>query len=112
MSIAEHGGIPRLRDQGLLESALMRPVNFNDHEGVKDIPRLAAAYALGLAKNYPFYDGNKRAAFLSMTLFIEKNGLVFVADQVAAYDAIMGLAAGEISEDELAHWIRGNVRPK
>lgn len=104
--------MPGLRDQGLLESALMRPVNLHDYEGVTDIPRLAAAYAFGLAKNHPFNDGNKRAAFLAMVVFIENNGLAFVADQIAAYDAIMGLAAGEISEDELAGWIRGNVRPK
>lgn len=112
MSIAEHGGMPGLRDQGLLESAMMRPVNLHDYEGVTDIARLAAAYAFGLAKNHRFNDGNKRAAFLAMILFIEKNGCAFTADQTAAYDATMGLAAGEISEEELAGWIRGNVRPK
>jgi death on curing protein len=112
MSIAEHGGMPGLRDQGMLESALMRPVNLHDYEGVTDIARLAAAYAFGLAKNRPFNDGNKRAAFLALVLFAEKNGLAFVADQVSAYDAVMSLAAGDLAKDELAGWIRANVRPK
>lgn len=112
VSIVEHGGMAGLRDEGLLESALMRPVNLRDYEGVTDVPRLAAAYAFGLAKNHPFNDGNKRAAFLAMALFVEKNGLTLVADQVAAYDATIGLAAGDVSEDALADWIRANVRPK
>jgi death-on-curing protein len=112
MSIAEHGGMSGLRDQGLLESAMMRPVNLFEYGSVSDIASLAAAYAFGLAKNHPFNDGNKRAAFLAMVVFIEKNGLVFVAEQLAAYDIIMRLAAGEVAEDELAGWIRDNVRPK
>lgn len=90
----------------------MRPINLHAYDDGADIARLAAAYAYGLAKNHPFNDGNKRAAFLAMALFVEKNGLSFVADQAAAYDAIMRLAAGEISEDALAGWIRANVRPK
>lgn len=112
MSIAEHGGMAGLRDEGLFESALMRAVNLHSYDGVTDIQRLAAAYAYGLAKNHPFNDGNKRAAFLAMVLFVEKNGFSFFADQTAAYDAIMGLAAGDISEEELAGWIRVHVRPK
>lgn len=111
-SLAEHGGLVGIRDDGLLESALTRPQNQYTCEGVTTLSRLAAAYAFGLSENHPFNDGNERAAFLAAVLFLSKNGFKFDTSQTVAYGAIMALSAGELSEDELAGWIRDNVRPK
>ena len=111
-SLAEHGGLPGLRDANLLESALARPRNLLGYEGVEDIARLAASYAFGLARNHPFVDGNKRAAFIAAALFIRLNGARLSADQVDAYETTLRLAAGEIGEAEFAAWIRGNIKPK
>jgi death on curing protein len=102
------GGAPGIRDQGLLQSAIQRPVNKWQYEQA-DLPELAAAYAYGLAKNHPFVDGNKRAAFMSMIVFLRKNGLRFAPAQVHATKIIISLAAGEVSENSLARWIRDNL---
>src|ERR1700726_4019770 len=101
------GGAPGLRDEGMLQSALERPVNKWRYEqaGLTD---LAAAYAFGLAKNYAFVDGNKRVAFMSMMVFLRKNGVRFSPEQAHATSMIMSLAAGEVSEESLARWIRVN----
>jgi death-on-curing protein len=109
--IAEHGGIAGVRDMGLLESALARPENLAAY-GDPDVCGLAAAYAFGIARNHPFGDGNKRTAFVAAELFLDLNGLVLTADDADCVMTILRLAAGEISEDELAGWIRSNVRPK
>jgi death-on-curing protein len=111
-SLAEHGGLAGIRDKGLLESALARPQNLFAYEGVKDVARLAASYAFGIAKNHPFVDGNKRAAFAAAGLFLAKNGLDLTAEQPDAYGMMMALAAGEIGEDEFADWLRANTRPR
>src|SRR5689334_16814660 len=105
-SLAEHGGIEGLRDEGLLESALSRARNLYSYEGVEDIARLAAAYGFGIAQNHPFNDGNKRAAFLAIGIFLLRNGHGFYAGKVDAIVKIFGLAAGELGEDGLAAWIR------
>lgn len=110
-TLAEHGGLEGLRDEGLLESALARPRNLHAYEGETDIPRLAAAYAFGIARNHPFADGNKRTAFLAIGLFLSLNGLRLATDQLDATRAILALAAGESTEEELAQWIRGAARP-
>ena len=111
-SLAQHGGLAGIRDQGLLESALARPQNRYAYENVTDIARLAACYAFGVAKHHPFTDGNKRAAFAAAGLFLAKNGFDLVASQPDAYAAIMALASGEIGEEEFAGWIRADIRPK
>ncbi len=101
------GGAPGLRDQGMLQSALERPVNKWHYEQA-DLAELAAAYAFGLAKNHAFVDGNKRIAFMTMGAFLRKNGVRFAPDQSHATAMMMSLAAGEVSEDSLARWIRDN----
>jgi death-on-curing protein len=104
------GGAPGLRDDGLLRSAIERPRNKWHYERAA-LAELAAAYAFGLAKNHAFVDGNKRIAFMSMMIFLRKNGVRFAPDQAQATTMIMALAAGEVSEESLARWIRDN-RPK
>jgi death-on-curing protein len=101
------GGASGLRDDGLLRSALERPVNKWHYENA-ELPELAAAYAFGLAKNHAFVDGNKRAAFMTMATFLRKNNVPFAPDQAHATAMFMALAAGEISEESLARWIRDN----
>lgn len=101
------GGPSGLRDEGALESALGRPVNRVAY-GEADLAELAAAYAFGIAKNHPFIDGNKRAALLALVVFLGLNGIDFVTDEAEAVVMIRGLAAGEISEEGLARWIRDN----
>ena len=96
-----------MRDDGLLRSAIERPVN-KWHYEQSELPELAAAYAFGLAKNHAFVDGNKRIAFMSMMTFLRKNGVRFAPEQAIATKIIMSLAAGEVSEESLARWIRNN----
>ena len=105
-SLTEHGGAAGLRDEGLLESALARPVNLAAY-GEPDYADLAAAYASGLAKNHPFVDGNKRAAFLAVGLFLALNGYRLAADEAEATLTMLALAAGEIKEKAFAQWLRG-----
>lgn len=107
-SLAEHGGLAGLRDEGLLDSALARPLNLAAY-GTPDIAALAAAYGLGLAKNHPFVDGNKRAAFLAVGLFLALNGYRLTADQVSATRTMLAVAAGELDEPGFAAWLRANT---
>jgi death-on-curing protein len=99
------GGAPGLRDEGMLQSALQRPQDKWHYEQV-ELPELAAAYAFGLAKNHAFVDGNKRIAFMTMVTFLRKNGVPFSPDPAHATTIVMSLAAGEVSEESLARWIR------
>jgi len=101
------GGAAGLRDDGLLRSAIERPINKWHYEQA-GFAELAAAYAFGLAKNHAFVDGNKRIAFMSMMTFLRKNGVRFAPDQAHATKIILSLAAGEVSEESLARWIRDN----
>ena len=110
-SLAEHGGRAGLRDEGLLDSALARPLNLVAY-GEPDLADLAAAYAFGLAKNHPFVDGNKRAAFLGAGLFLALNGFRLRASQVDATQAMLALAADELSDEAFARWLRANVTPR
>jgi death on curing protein len=106
------GGAPGLRDEGMLRSALERPINKWQYEqsevAAPDLAPLAAAYAFGLAKNHAFVDGNKRAAFMTMVVFLRKSDVRFAPDQAHATTMMMSLAAGEVSEQSLARWIRDN----
>ncbi len=110
-SLAEHGGAMGMRDEGLLDSGLARPLNLAAYE-TPDVADLAAAYAFGVAKNHPFVDGNKRAAFLGAGLFLALNGYRLTASQVDATRAMLALAAGEIDEAEFARWIRDHAVPR
>jgi death-on-curing protein len=108
--LAEHGGIVGIRDQGLLDSALARP-ELKVQYGEADVALLAAAYAYGIARNHPFLDGNKRTAYVAMELFLMKNGAVLTSSDEEAVLIFLKLATGEISEEELAAWIRQNSVP-
>lgn len=101
------GGAPGLRDEGMLRSALERPINKWRYEQ-SELAELASAYAFGLAKNHAFVDGNKRIAFMSMMSFLLKNGIQFDPEPAHATAIILLLAAGEVSEESLARWIRDN----
>ena len=107
-SLAEHGGASGLRDEGLLDSALARPLNLAAYTQ-PDVAALAASYALALAKNHAFVDGNKRAGFLAMGLFLYLNGHRLTATQADATVTMLAVAAGEIDEATLADWIRRNM---
>ncbi len=111
-SLQMFGGPEGLRDENMLESALSRPVNQFLYASELDIAALAAAYAFGIARNHPFVDGNKRAAFLALGLFLGKNGYLLEASQPEAIAKILSLAAGDLTEDELATWIRANISPR
>ena len=106
--LAEHGGGAGVRDTGLLESALARPVNLAAYEK-PDAAALAASYAVGLAKNHPFIDGNKRTAFVALELFLALNGFELAADDVDCVVTMLAVAAGEIDEATLAAWIRRHM---
>jgi death-on-curing protein len=109
--INEHGGLPGLRDEGLLLSALSRPENaYHYSEQKPDVAELAAAYGFGLAKNHPFNDANKRTALIAMRLFLKLNGYDLAASAENKYKTIISVAASDISEGELAQWVRENLR--
>jgi len=101
------GGAPGLRDEGMLRSALERPFNKWQYEQA-GLAVLAAAYAFGLARNHAFVDGNKRAAFMTMMVFLRKNGVRFAPDPAVATKMFLSLAAGEVSEESLTRWINDN----
>ena len=107
-SLAEHGGGQGLRDEGLLDSALTRPQNLAAY-GNPDHAALAASYGLGLAKNHAFVDGNKRAALLATGLFLYLNGWRLTTSQADTTLAMLSLAAGELSEDAFAAWLRAHA---
>jgi death on curing protein len=102
-----HGGSSGLRDAALLESALGRPQNKWAYEKAK-LPELAAAYGFGIARNHPFVDGNKRTALLAIYTFLGLNDVDFIVPEAEAAAMILSLAAGEVSEESLARWIRDN----
>ncbi len=108
--ITEHGGSDGLRDEGLLLSALARPQNLLDYsEEPPDIAQLAVALAYGIAKNHPFIDGNKRTALVVSRTFLLLNGFNLNASQEEKYLTFLKLAEGNLSEEELAEWIRKNL---
>ena len=107
-SLAEHGGGEGLRDEGLLDSALARPLNLLAY-GEPDVAAQAASYAMGVAKNHPFVDGNKRAAFLTVGMFLYLNGYRLSTTQADATVTVLALAAGDITEEQFAAWLRAKV---
>ncbi len=110
-SIAEHGGAPGIRDEGLLDSALARPLNLAAY-GEPDWAALAAAYGVGLAKNHPFVDGNKRSAFLAIGLFLAINGRRLQVGQAEATLTMLAVAAGTLDEAGLAAWLRDHTQAR
>jgi death-on-curing protein len=109
MSLVQFGGLPGLRDAGVLDSALARPEQMA-HYGKPDIADFAASYAYGLARNHPFVDGNKRVAFLALGLSLRLNGHSLIASQPEATQIVLSLAGGELSEEALAAWVRVNIQ--
>lgn len=106
--LAIHGGASGLRDEGMLDSALDRPRT----KWAYDLPELAATYAVGLARNCPFVDGNKRTSLLALYTFLGINGVDYVVPEAEAAVIILSLAAGEVSEESLTRWIRDNSDSK
>jgi death on curing protein len=107
-AIAEHGGAPGLRDANALNGVLAQLIQ-NTNQSECDIAQLAARYASGLIKNHAFVDGNKRAAFLGMGLFLFLNGYRLTASQIDATRTIFGLAANELNEIQFTEWLRGSI---
>jgi len=105
-TLLTHGGLPGLRDDALLESALARPRQRFAYDAACDLAFLAASYAYGLARDHPYADGNKRVAFVAMAVFLGLNGLNLVTDEADVVATMSALAAGELEEEPLAEWIR------
>lgn len=110
-SLATFGGASGLRDEGLLDSALARPVNRFLYEAANDLAELAAAYCFGIARNHAFIDGNKRVAFLSIGLFLGLNGKRLRASPVDAVETMLAVASGQLDEPGLARWIAAHLEP-
>lgn len=108
-SLAEHGGGQGMRDEGLLDSALARPINLAAY-GEPDFAALAASYGVGVAKNHPFVDGNKRAALLATGLFLYVNGYRLTASQADTTLTMLSVAAGDLTEDAFAAWLRQHAK--
>ena len=108
--LREHGGLPGVRDENALESALARPRQKWTYAESTDLASLAAAYAFGLVMNHPYRDGNKRIGFLAMATFIGLNGQDFAASDEEVVSVIIQLASGQLTEDDLATWIRGRIK--
>ena len=110
--LANHGGSDGIRDEGILESALARPINLlASSEEAPSLARLAAAYGFGIAKNHPFVDGNKRTALVVTFTFLLVNGLRVTAPKEERYFMFYDLAAGKLSEESLAQWLEANSEP-
>lgn len=106
--LAEHGGLAGLKDASMLESAMARPLNKHSY-GEEDLCALAAAYAFGVARNHPFADGNKRTAWVMARLFLRLNSVALAFDKADAIRMMLNLAAGQMTEEAVAHWFRSRV---
>jgi death on curing protein len=109
-SLAQHGGLPGFRDENALDAALARPQHVQAYEPQVDLARLAAAYGYGIVCDHPFNDGNKRAGFLAIGLFLALNGSELSVDQIEAVETILNVAEGNFSELQLAVWIRKHMK--
>jgi death-on-curing protein len=108
MQLAEHGGLAGVRDAGLMDSALSRAPNLAAY-GQPDAAALAAAYGWGLSRNHPFMDGNKRTGFVAAELFLNLNGYELQATDAECVLTMLGVAAGDVSEDTFATWLRSHI---
>ena len=111
VQLRQFGGPAGLRDPGMLDSALGRAINKWTYE-TAELPELAAAYAYGIARNHPFVDGNKRAAFLAVGMFLAVNGYRLQASQAEATLTVLAVAAGELEEAAFAAWLRAHIQPR
>lgn len=109
--LLEHGGGAGTRDEGLFESTLARPQNLVAY-GQPDAAELAASYGVGLARNHPFVDGNKRTAFVAVELFLMLNGHELVADDAACVMTMLAVATGDMSEPAFAAWLREHIQAR
>ncbi|MBI2828546.1 MAG: type II toxin-antitoxin system death-on-curing family toxin [Acidobacteria bacterium] len=107
--LREHGGLPGIRDENALESAVARAKQRWHYESKCDLPMLAAAYGWGLATSHPYRDGNKRVAFLVMAIFLELNGWRLEAPESEVVQVMLGVATNRISERQLTAWLRAHV---
>jgi death-on-curing protein len=108
--LALHGGAPGIRDRGLLESALARPLQHYAYAEGVDIIDMAALYTIAIVRNHPFVDGNKRTGFLAGILFLELNGFDFTGSEQAVVESVFALAAGDLDETGYAAWLRSNAK--
>jgi death on curing protein len=108
--IFEHGGQSGIRDQGLLDSALARPLNRANYDEAS-VSALAASYGFGIAKNHPFLDGNKRTALVVTELFLMLNGYILNADDASSLVTFLALADGSLTEEALSEWVNQNIIP-
>ena len=109
--IAEHGGGAGLRDRGLLVSALERPKNSAQYSGA-DVPELAALYAIGIIRNHPFVDGNKRVGAVLLDVFLELHHVELTATDDELVEAILGVASGTLSDEAFTTWVREHCSTK
>lgn len=109
--LREHGGAAGLRDEGLLESALARPLNRAGY-GEPDIAELAALYGIGIARNHPFIDGNKRTAYVALETFLALNGFAFPASDEESVLTMLSMASGDLPDDEFTAWVRRHAAPQ
>ena len=111
MQLAEHGGLEGIRDVGLLDSALGRPQNLAAY-GDPDAAAIAAAYGWGISRNHPFLDGNKRTGFVAAELFLRLNGYELMADDANCVLTMLSVAAGDLTEEAFAAWLRQHCQPR
>jgi death on curing protein len=111
MQLAEHGGGAGVRDAGLLESALGKPLNVAAY-GTPDAASLAASYGYGISRNHAFIDGNKRTGFVAAELFLRLNGWHLSASDADCVLTMLAVAAGDITEDAFAAWLRTHIAPR
>ena len=109
--LREHGGASGVRDEGLLESALARPLNRASY-AKPDTAELAAIYAIAIVKNHPFIDGNKRTGYVAMELFLGLNGMRFIATDADAVITTLKMAADDLSDDAFTLWVKQNAVPR
>ncbi len=110
-AVAEYGGLGGLRDRPLLESAVARPQNLAAYAADPSLFDLADAYCVGIAKNYPFVDGNKRAAYQAAVVFLELNGYLTTPPQVEIVEMMVRVAEGGATERDIAEWLSRNSSP-
>ena len=109
LSLAEYGGRSGTNDASLLDLTITSPINKWKYNSAADLAELASAYGFGLARNHPFVDGNKRIAFIATALFLRLNGYRLSSDPLDEIQTMLSLAAGELSEEDFAVWIRNHT---
>jgi len=109
LTLAQHGGLAGVREEGMLESALSKPQNLLAY-GTPTLADMAASYAAGIILNHPFLDGNKRTGFMVAAVFLEVNGRTLTATEESVVENTMALAAGALKESGYAAWLKANSR--